>query len=560
MAWRTGLVLLFCWFVASCGTSQSPAEVVILNGSIYTGNDLDPQAEALAVTGERIVFVGSEEEVQGYVGADTQVIDLEGNAAFPGFTDSHYHLSGVGSRERTLNLEGTSSLADFLVRLAAVIESREPGQWVTGRGWIEAQWPEPVFPTRRDLDTVSPDNPVYLVRADGHGGVANSEAIRIAGVTASTLTPFGGEILKDSDGLLHGMFLDAAQALIGDHIPSTTESDQVSNLEVGIRTALREGWTSVHIPGGSLADLERLKRLYESGSAKLRVYYAVRGPGLDADRLLEDGAQIGLYGNRLTVRSIKVTVDGALGSRGAWLLAPYADYDGEGFPTQDFDQVQAMVEVGLRRGVQVMIHAIGDRANREVIDMYERAQEEVPAEERTVSDPRLRIEHAQILHADDIPRLSEVGIIASMEPSHAITDLHFAPSRLGSERLGGAYAWRDIIDSGVIIAGGSDAPVERGDPRIEFYAAVTRKDLTGFQGTDWHPEQRVSREEALRMFTIWAAYAAFEEDIRGSLEVGKLADLTVFSSNIMTVPEEEILGAETVMTIVGGEVVYRRTE
>ncbi len=402
MAWRTGLVLLFCWFVASCGTSQSPAEVVILNGSIYTGNDLDPQAEALAVTGERIVFVGSEEEVQGYVGADTQVIDLEGNAAFPGFTDSHYHLSGVGSRERTLNLEGTSSLADFLVRLAAVIESREPGQWVTGRGWIEAQWPEPVFPTRRDLDTVSPDNPVYLVRADGHGGVANSEAIRIAGVTASTLTPFGGEILKDSDGLLHGMFLDAAQALIGDHIPSTTESDQVSNLEVGIRTALREGWTSVHIPGGSLADLERLKRLYESGSAKLRVYYAVRGPGLDADRLLEDGAQIGLYGNRLTVRSIKVTVDGALGSRGAWLLAPYADYDGEGFPTQDFDQVQAMVEVGLRRGVQVMIHAIGDRANREVIDMYERAQEEVPAEERTVSDPRLRIEHAQILHADDI--------------------------------------------------------------------------------------------------------------------------------------------------------------
>ena len=560
MAWRATLIVLFCSVVTSCGTFQSPAEVVIRNGMIYTGNDLEQRAQALAVTGGRIVFVGSEEEVQDYFGSGTQVIDLEGNTAFPGFTDSHYHLSGVGSRERTLNLEGTSSLEDFLARLAAAIESRDPGEWVTGRGWIEAQWPEPVFPTRGDLDTVSPDNPVYLVRADGHGGVANSEAIRIAGVTASTPNPFGGEILKDSDGQLHGMFLDAAQALIGVHIPSATESDRVSNLEVGIATALREGWTSVHIPGGSLADLERLKRLYDGGDAKLRVYYAVRGPGDDANRLLEDGAEIGLYGNRLTMRSIKVTVDGALGSRGAWLLAPYADYEGTGFPTQDFDQVQAMVEAGPRRGIQVMTHAIGDRANREVIDMYERAQEAVPAGERTVSEPRLRIEHAQILHPDDIPRLSEVGIVASMEPSHAITDLHFAPSRLGCERLGGAYAWRDLIDSGVIIAGGSDAPVERGDPQIEFYAAVARKDLTGFQGADWHPEQRVSREEALKMFTIWAAYAAFEEDIRGSLEVGKLADLTVFSANIMTVPEEEILGAETVMTIVGGEVVYRRNQ
>ncbi len=486
------------------------------------------------------------------------MIDLEGATAVPGLADSHYHLSGVGNRELTLNLEGSTSLEDFLDRVENAIALREPGEWVTGRGWIEAQWPEPAFPTRRDLDRVSPDNPVYLARADGHAGVANSEAIRIAGVTGQTPDPFGGVIMKESGGEPHGMFLDAAQGLIREHVPSTTESDLVRNLEVGMATALEEGWTSVHIPGGSLADVERLKRLYESGAAKLRIYYAVRGPGEDASRLLEEGPQIGLFDNHLTVRSIKVAVDGALGSRGAWLLEPYADYDTPGFPTQDFDKVSAMVEEGLRRGIQVMIHAIGDRANREVIDMYARAQEAVGLAERAVAEPRLRIEHVQVLHPDDVGRLAEVGIIASMEPSHAITDLHFAPSRLGIERLAGAYAWRDIIDSGVIIAGGSDAPVERGDPRIEFYAAVARKDLKGFQGEGWHPEQRVSREEALKMFTIWAAEAAFEEDIRGSLEVGKLGDLTVLSKNIMTVPEEEILEAETIMTIVGGAVVYRK--
>ena len=558
MSWQRLLALFVVFLASSCGPAQPSADVVVRNGVIYTVNELAPRAEAVAITGGRIVFVGDEAEVEDYIGPDTQVIDLDGATAVPGLTDSHYHLSGVGNRELTLNLEGSSSLEDFLDRVEAAVDLRDPGEWVTGRGWIEAQWPESEFPTRRDLDRVSPTNPVYLTRADGHSGVANSEAIRMAGVTRATPDPFGGEIMKESGGEPHGMFVDAAQGLIREHIPSTTESNQVRNLEVGIATALEEGWTSVHIPGGSLADVDRLKRLYESGAAKLRIYYAVRGPGEDANRLLEEGPEIGLYDNHLTVRSIKVAVDGALGSRGAWLLEPYADYDTSGFPTQDFDEVRALVEEGLRKGIQVMIHAIGDRANREVIDMYAKAQESVPVAERGAAEPRLRIEHVQILHPDDVGRLAEVGILASMEPSHAITDLHFAPSRLGIERLAGAYAWRDIIDSGVSIAGGSDAPVERGDPRIEFYAAVARKDLKGFQGEGWHPEQSVSREEALKMFTIWAAEAAFEEDSRGSLEVGKLGDLTVLSRDIMTVPEEEILEAETVMTIVGGEVVYRK--
>ncbi len=538
---------------SGCVPRLPPAEIVIRNGTIYTAIDRQPLVEAVAVTDGHIVFVGSDSEANDYVGPETRVIDLEGNTAVPGFIDSHYHLSGVGNRERTLNLEGTSDLEDFLGRVKAAVALRDTGEWVTGRGWIEAQWPEPTFPTRQDLDSVSPDNPVYLTRADGHAGVANSQAVRLAGVTRETVNPFGGEIMKDSRGEPHGMFLDAAQGLIQDQIPSTTEADRIGNLEVGIETALREGWTTIHVPGGSFAEIERLKRLYEDGLPGLRIYYAVRGPGEDVDRLLEQGAEIGLYDNRLTIRTIKVAIDGALGSRGAWLLEPYADYDTAGFPTQDIDEVYRVVEEALRQGVQVMIHAIGDRANREVIGMYERAQEAVPVAERGVGEPRLRIEHLQIVHPDDLPRLAGAGIIASMEPSHAITDLHFAPTRLGIDRLRGAYAWRDVIDRGVIIAGGSDAPVEPGDPRIEFYAAVARKDLQGFQGDGWHPEQTVSREEALKMFTIWGAMAAFEEDIKGTLEPGKLADITVFSKNIMAVPENEILDAETVMTIVGGK-------
>jgi hypothetical protein len=541
-----------------CGPNLPPADVVIRNGTIYTAHDPLPIVEAVAVTDGRIVFVGSIAEAIEYVGPETRVIDLDGSTAVPGLIDSHYHLSGVGNRERTLNLEGTSDLTDFLERVREAVALRGSGEWVTGRGWIEAQWPDPIFPTREDLDAVAPDNPVYLTRADGHAGVANSQAIRLAGVTRDTPNPFGGEIMKDSRGQPHGMFLDAAQGLIGDQIPSTTEADEIGNLEAGIETALGEGWTTIHVRGGSFAEIDRLKALYENGPPGLRIYYAVRGPGTDVDRLLEQGPEIGLYDNRLTIRTIKVAIDGALGSRGAWLLEPYSDYDTSGFPTQDTDEVYAMTEDALRRGIQVMIHATGDRANREVIDIYERAQAAVPAAERGVGEPRLRIEHLQIVHPDDLPRLARAGINASMEPSHAITDLHFAPSRLGVERLAGAYAWRDVLDTGVIIAGGSDAPVERGDPRIEFYATVARKDLQGYQAEGWHPEQAVTREEALKMFTIWGARAAFEEDIKGTLEPGKLADLTVFSKNIMAVPENEILNAETVMTIVGGEIVYER--
>lgn len=556
------LVAFSVLFLYGCGSSVPAAEVVIRNGTIYTANPQQPKAEAVAVTGGKVVFVGSNAAAAAYVGSSTKVVDLHGHTATPGFTDSHYHLPGVGQRERTLNLDSTknTNLEDFLEKLKAAAGEKKPGEWVTGRGWIESEWPKPVFPTRADLDKVSPQNPVFLTRADGHGAVANSLAIKAAGVDRNTRNPFGGEIMKDpKTGEPNGMFLDNAQALVRNKIPPAAEEDFVKNLEVGIAKTLEQGWTTVHVPGGNFADIERLKKMYESGSAKLRIYYAVSGPGPESRKLLDQGAMTGLYGDRLNVRSIKVVFDGALGSKGAALIENYADYNTNGFLREKPEDVQALTEEALKKGIQVMTHAIGDRANREILNIYEKALAAVPADQRKVRDPRFRIEHAQIFHPDDLPRPAKLGVICSMQPSHAITDLFFAPSRLGMERLVGAYAWRTLIDSGVKLAGGSDAPVERGDPRIEFYAAVARKSLKGLQGEGWHPELKVMREEALKMFTIWGANASFEENIKGSLETGKLADLTVFSKDIMTVPETEILKAETVMTIVGGAVVYEKT-
>ena len=551
---------VFCSLVfLGCGSSKPPADVVIRNGTIYTANPQQPKAGAVVATGGKIVFVGSSADAAAYAGPNTKVIDLRGNTAFPGFTDSHYHLTGVGERERTLNLDNTknTNLEDFLEKVKAAAAGKKPGEWVLGRGWIESEWPKPVFPTRWDLDKVAPYNPVFLTRADGHGAVANSAALKIAGVGRTTRNPEGGEVMRDEKTREpNGMVIDNAKALIESKLPRETDEDGAGNIEAGIAKTLEQGWTTVHVPGGSFAEIERLKKMYETGRAKLRIYYAVSGPGNEARKLLDQGVSTGLYEDRLNVRSIKLYMDGALGSKGAALLENYSDYNTKGFFVNKPEDLYPIVEEALKKGIQIMTHAIGDRANREILDIYEKALSAVPANQRKVKDPRFRIEHAQIFHPDDLPRPAKLGVICSMQPSHAITDLHFAPSRLGMDRLVGAYAWRAFIDSGAKVAGGSDAPVERGDPRIEFYAAVARRDLKGFQGEGWHPELKVTRDEALKMFTIWGAYASFEENIKGSLEPGKLADLTVFSKDIMTVPEEDILKAETVMTIVNGEVVY----
>ena len=537
------------------------ADIVLKNGNIYTANEKTPRAQAIAVKGDRIVFVGSNSDAQKYVGTATRVIDLHGNTVLPGMTDAHHHLSGVGFREMTLNLEGITSLQDFLAKVKARVDQAKPGEWVTGRGWIETHWQPPVFPTRQDLDNVAPNNPLILTRADGHASVVNTAALKIAQVDKNTPNPFGGEISKDKQtGEPNGMLLDAAQGLVRRRIPPTTRDDEERAIILGVKRDIELGWTQIQDAGGSYGDVDLYKNLYGAGTIKLRIYKAVYGPGANANRLLGEGPIIGAFQNRFNVRTIKVVSDGALGSRGAALLAPYSDApDTAGFLTVKAEELRPMLIAALRQGIQVETHAIGDRANRFILDEYETALKVVAPNERKIRDPRWRVEHAQIVNRADIPRFAQLGIIPSMQPSHAIGDLFFAPSRLGISRLAGAYAWQSFIKSGIVVPGGSDAPVERGEPMIEFYAAVARKDQKGFSAEGWHPEEAVTREQALKMFTIWPAYAAFEEKLRGSIEVGKLADLTVLSADIMAIPELEILKTKCLMTVIGGEIVYEAT-
>ena len=555
--------LLVALSLISMGLGANPraaeqADTVFINGNVYTVNERQPYAEAIAVKAGKIIFVGSNKDAKAYQDKNTHVVDLKGSTVVPGMTDSHYHLSGVGEREMTLNLEGIASLEEFLAKVKERVARAKPGDWVTGRGWIETHWKPPVFPTRWDLDKVSPDNPVALGRADGHGVIVNSAALKLASVDKNTPSPFGGEIMKDKQtGEPNGMLLDAAQGLVERHIPASSRSDAEQAILLGVKRSIGLGWCEIQDAGGSYGDVSLMRKLYGEGKIKLRIYKAVHGPSPASAKLLTDGPSSGEFDNRFTLRTIKVVFDGALGSKGAALLEKYSDYDTAGFLTHKEEELLPMFVEALKRGIQVETHAIGDRANRVILDLYEKAFNAVPPDQRKIRNPRWRVEHAQIVNPVDIPRFAKLGVIPSMQPSHAIGDLFFAPSRLGMKRLEGAYAWQSFIKSGSIIAGGSDAPVERGEPMIEFYAAVSRKSTDGFSGEGWHPEQAVSRQQALKMFTIWAAYAAFEENVKGSIEVGKLADLTVLSEDIMKIPEREILNTRCVMTVIGGEVVFQ---
>ncbi len=549
-------ILLFSF--AFTGKKVEPADLIFVNGNVYTANEKQPHVEAIAVKADRIVFAGSNAEVKKYQGEQTRVIDLRGATVVPGMTDAHHHLEGVGFREMTLNLEGITNLQDFLAKVKAKVDQAKPGEWVTGRGWIETFWTPPVFPTRWDLDKVAPNNPLILQRADGHGTVVNSAALKIAGITKDTPSPFGGEISKDKSGEPNGMLLDAARNLVARHIPPTSPADAERAVVLGVQRDVSLGWTQVQNPGGDYQDVAIYRKLFSDGKIKLRIYKVLSAPGKEAQRLLSEGPIIGAYGNHLTVRALKFYADGSLGSRSAALLEPYSDApDTSGFLTIKEEDLLPMLEEALRKGIQCETHAIGDRGNRFILDEYEKALKAVPPDQRKIADPRWRVEHSQIVNPPDIPRFKKLGIIPSMQASHAIGDLHFAPARLGIKRLEGAYAWNSFVKSGVIVPGGSDAPVERGEPMIEFYAAVARKDVKGWSGEGWHPEEALSREQALKMLTIWPAYSAFEENLRGTIEVGKLADLTVLSADIMKIPELDILKTTCVMTVIGGEIVYQ---
>jgi predicted amidohydrolase YtcJ len=543
---------LFCAVISSMSAAQE-VDLLFANGNIYTVDERQPSAEAIAVKGDRIVFVGSNSEAKKFNAP--RVVDLGGKTVVPGLTDSHCHIFGIGERELRLNLEGTNSLDDFLAKVKARVAQTERGKWVTGRGWIETFWKPSRFPTRQDLDRIAPDNPVFLKRADGHAAVMNSAALKIARIDNKTPEPFGGEILKDK-GEPTGMLLDNAQGLVERNIPKPTKAEREQALLTGINREIGLGWCEIQNAGSHREDIDLIKKVFADGQAKIRMINAVYGPGEDAQQFLKEGATINAFGRHFTQRTIKVIFDGALGSRGAALSKPYHDApDTSGYLTEKPEELRPMFAEALRRGIQVETHAIGDRANHTILDLYEQALKAVPPEQRKIREPRWRVEHAQIVDPPEIPRFASLGVIPSMQPSHAISDLFFAPARLGMDRLAGAYAWQSFLKSGSIICGGSDAPVERGEPMIEFYAAIARKSIKGESGEGWHPEQAVSREEALKMFTIWPAYASFEENDKGSIEVGKLADFTVLSQDIMKIPEPEILKTRSVMTVIGGETV-----
>ena len=541
--------------LAFAAAAPAPAQdMVISGGTIYTGVEAAPTAEMVIVKDGRIQYVGPTTAVAS--GPDMVSIDLKGATLYPGFTDGHAHLDGIGWRELTLNLEGSASVAEAMNRLSAWAQAHPEGP-VIGRGWIETGWPEGRFLTAADLDAAAPGRVVLLQRADGHAVVASSAALAAAHIDGATTAPSGGEISRGADGNPSGMLIDAAMSLIGPLKPQADPAATRDAYRAGFRVEAAYGWTGVHFMSAPWRDIPMLEEMARAGEAPLRVYNSVTPDGAAA--LIAGGPRDAADG-RIITRAIKYYADGSLGSRGAALFEPYADRpDTTGLMQITAEEIVPLYEAALKGGIQVATHAIGDRGNASVAGWYASALENVPASQRPGgNDVRWRIEHAQILRPADYAYFQNLPIIASMQPSHAIGDLHFASARLGDARLDGAYAWHSLVERGVIVVGGSDSPVERGDPLIEFYAAVGRRDLQGFQGPDWRPSEAVDRATALKMFTLWPAYASFREGELGTIEVGKRADFTAFDIDLMTAPIADIPRGHAVLTVVDGQVVYRK--
>ncbi len=542
--------------LVAAGCNQQPAaeapDLILHGGTIYTGLDRLPPVEAVSVRGGRIVATGTSADLLKTAGDKTEKIDLAGTYLYPGFTDAHAHLYGIGERETSFDLDEVKSIAELVNIVGEAAKDLPAGQLLYGRGWIETHWPEARFPTRQDLDAVVSDRPVVLERADGHAMVANTAALKAAGIDGKPKSqPQGGRIEVDAAGLPTGMLIDNAMGALA--VLQTAPSDEQidATYEKGAAREISLGWTGVHSMSVAATHVPRINALSDAGKLNLRIYNAIDGADFDK----------GVFGetaDRMVItKAVKLYMDGALGSRGALLNEPYSDRpDTSGLMIAQEEPTLALMKKAYDQNIQVCFHAIGDRGNELVLDWMSRTFD--AAEDKAVADKRWRIEHAQILRLEDIVRFKQIKVIPSMQPSHAIGDLYFAESRVGPRRLLGGYAWRSLIDSGAMIAGGSDAPVEQGDPRIEFYAAVARQDLQGKSGANWHPEQAATREEALKMFTIWPAYASFREADLGTIERGKLADFTGFSGDIMQVPDAEILKVEPTITVVNGKVVYRR--
>lgn len=557
----TALVVGSLWASAAVSQTQSancePADLVLRNTTIYTANDDQWMAEAVAVRNQRIIFVGSNADADRFSCGQANVLDLAGKTVFAGFTDSHQHLEGVGRRTKTLSLFGIPTLQETVATIADWAETVPDGQWVLGRGWIEREWTdEERFLNKYDVDSFTQNKPLFMPRADGVSALVNSKAMELAGVTRDTPDPEGGKFERDLDGTPNGYVLANAMNVFRAIIPADTDAYLKDNLERGLASNAALGWTQTQDAGMSYRLVELMKQIHAEGNMSHRVYAAI--PVDEADQMIAKGRETNAD-NMFDVRGIKVFIDGTLGSRGAALIDNYSDADHNGFMNRTTkEELVPILHAALRQGIQIETHVIGDRAVRSLLDWYEEAYAAVPRSEWASEDLRWRMEHAQIIPPVDQQRFVELGVMPSMQPSHGIGDLNFAPDRLGPDRLAYAYPWQSLVDRGLMILAGSDAPVEEGDPRIEFYAAVARKRLDGTSGPGWHPELAVSRETALKMLTIWPAHGAFQENLRGSIEVGKYADFTVFDRDLMTIPEQDILTSENVLTIVGGRITYQK--
>jgi predicted amidohydrolase YtcJ len=558
--------LVLIAIVSACTSKKTPADVIISGGPIYTMDVKSPFVEAVAVKGDTILFAGSMHDIEAYKDENTKSIDLKGATMTPGFIESHGHIMGLGYNELRLDLMNIKSYDELVAMVKEAVAKAQPGQWILGRGWHQDKWDKKPanmvkgFQTHELLSEISPNNPVYLGHASGHAGFANAKAMQIAGVNQLSVEKLesglgeGGEIIRDKFGNPTGIFNERAQNLITKYIPDNTEETDGQALELAMTACARNGITSFHDAGASRENLELFKKFRHEGKLKTRLYEMITG--WDRPLIYEyykKGPEIDPRG--VTIRAIKLNCDGALGSRGAWLLEPYSDRpDFSGMATFPMDSVLKTSRDALKYGFQVCSHAIGDRANHEILDRYETAFKENPGK-----DARFRIEHAQHLHPDDIPRFGKLGVIPAMQAIHLSSDRPWAIERLGEKRIKeGAYMWQSLLETGAKVINGTDVPVEPINPIASFYASVTRKTLKGEPEGGFEPEEKMTREQALRSYTLDGAYGAFEENIKGSIEPRKLADFTVFSKDIMKVPDDELLTADVVMTVLGGKKVYEK--
>ena len=536
---------------------QAPvvADLVVTNARVYTADDARPLVEAFAVRGTRIVFTGSAREAKALTGPATKVVDAGGRTIIPGMVDGHAHFAGLAQKLRSVDLVGTKSLTEVISRVVERAKRTPKGTWIIGRGWDQNAWGNTAFPTHEALSAATPDHPVILERVDGHAAYVNAAAMQLAGLSAASKDPSGGKIIRDAKGNPTGVLIDRASGLVESKVPPLSRDEMRAALKDAVARMHSLGLVGMHDAGASREHIDLFEDMAQKGDLNLRLYVMIGDNAEALDHYFnKTGPRSALYDGQVWVRAVKLYADGAMGSRGAALLEPYSDDpNNSGLLLSAPAHIEDVAKRGLAAGFQINTHAIGDRGNRVVLDAYEKA-----LDARPTADHRFRVEHAQILHQDDIPRFAQLGVIPSMQASHQTSDMYWIGKRLGPTRLYGAYAWQSLLQTGVVIPNGSDFPVEEVNPLISFHASIARQDARDWPAGGWYPDQRMSRDDALRSMTLWPAYAGFQEQTMGSITPGKYADFVVLDQDIMRVPSSLVLGTRVLETWLGGKRVFAR--